>query len=133
MESHAPHYIVRCGVCGCRTFPHYLTNGMNFFWRGGVNEHNKCVLIFSATFVCNISYCNKKWGRYIVNVHTSPCKVPVILSDGNEIWTFSTDLRKILKFRFRECPSSGSRGVPYRRTDSDTSANEDDSFRNHIR
>jgi len=42
-------------------------------------------------------------------------KYPLFLSDGNETWTFSTYLRKILKFRFRECPSSGSRVVPYRR------------------
>ena len=37
----------------------------------------KCVLIFSTTFVWNISHSKKNWARYDQNL--SSCKVPVIL------------------------------------------------------
>jgi hypothetical protein len=38
-------------------FPHYLTKGMNF---EKVTEHKVCVLIFSTTFVPNLSHSNMK-------------------------------------------------------------------------
>ena len=47
--------IVICGLAGCTIFfPQYLINGTIF---GSKNffEHKMCVLIFSTTFVCNIS------------------------------------------------------------------------------
>ena len=56
-------------------------------------------------------------------------KYPLFLSDGNETWTFSTYLRKILKFRFRECPSSGSRVVPYRRIYRQTDRHGEDAWK----
>jgi hypothetical protein len=43
-------------------------------------------------------------------------KYPLFLSDFNETWIFSTDLRNILNVNFHENPYSGSR-VPCRRTD----------------
>jgi len=37
------------------------------------------VLIFSATFACNISHSKKKWARYEKNVYSSSRNVPLIL------------------------------------------------------
>jgi len=39
----------------------------------------KCVFIFPATFVRNISHSKKKWARYDTNVYWSWCKVTDIL------------------------------------------------------
>jgi hypothetical protein len=57
-------------------FPHYLKRH-NFPKKK--NEHKTCVLVFSTTFVWNISHSKKKWARYDKNVYRSSCKVPVIL------------------------------------------------------
>jgi len=46
-----------------------------------------------------------------MNVHTSSCKVSVILSDLNETWILLTVVRKIIRYQI---PSSGSQIVPYR-------------------
>jgi len=60
-------------------FPYYLING-TFSGEKKVTKHKMCVLIFSKTFVWNISHSKKKWVRnYQKNVHWSSCKVPVIL------------------------------------------------------
>ena len=37
------------------------------------------ILIFSTTFIWNISPCKKNWARYDQNVYWSSCKVSVIL------------------------------------------------------
>jgi len=57
------------------------------------------VLIFSATFVWNISLSKKKWARYDKNLFWSSCKVPLFLTDFNETWLVLTDFRKILKYQ----------------------------------
>ena len=46
-------------VLSSSTMLHYLTNG----FRKEVIEHKMCVLIFSKTFVSNISHCKKNWAR----------------------------------------------------------------------
>ena len=58
---------------------------------GGMIEHKMCVLIFSATFVRNISHSKKNSARYyhkctevfmqqdiIIHIHMSSCQVPTI-------------------------------------------------------
>ena len=62
-----------------------------------VTEHKMCVLIFSTTYVWNISHSKKKWARCNKNVLWSPCTC--ILVHFNETWNFSTDFRKILKYQ----------------------------------
>ena len=44
-----------------------------------VTEYKMCILIFSTTFIWNISHSKNKWARYGKNVYWSSCKVPVIL------------------------------------------------------
>jgi hypothetical protein len=54
---------VICGLSGSNIiFPRYLINGAIFGKR--VTEHKMCVLIFSTTFVWNISHSKKKSARY---------------------------------------------------------------------
>jgi len=43
-------------------FPRYLINGTIFERK--VSDKKICVLIFSTTFVCNISHSKKNWARY---------------------------------------------------------------------
>jgi hypothetical protein len=65
-----------------------------------VIEYKMCVLIFSTTFVRNISHSKKNWER----------------RDKKRILVY-TDFRKILNIKFHENPSSRSRVVLCGRTD----------------
>jgi hypothetical protein len=60
-----------------------------------ITEHKMCVLIFSTTFVWNISHSKKNWARY----DWSSLKYPLALSDFNKTWIFLTEFRKILKYK----------------------------------
>ena len=65
-----------------------------------VAECKMCVLIFSTTFVWNISHSKKKWAGYdnkICTVLRVNC--PLLLSTFNEILNFSTDFRKTLQYQ----------------------------------
>ena len=64
-----------------------------------ITEHEMCVLIFCTTFIWNISLLRRIQRDSVINVKTSPRKVPVFLSDFNGTWIFSPDFRKKLKYR----------------------------------
>jgi len=72
-------------------FPLHLINGKIF--RKKVTEHKTCVLIFSTTFVWNISHSKKKWVRNdkkCISVHVL---YPLFVSNYNETWIFLTFLK----------------------------------------
>ena len=98
-------------------FPHYLINGT--ILEKKVTEHKMCLLIFSSSFVWNVSHSKKTWARYDkkskLGLHV---KCPLLLSDFNETRIFSTDFPKnSTNIKFHENPSSGSQVVPCGRTD----------------
>ena len=81
----------------------------------------KCVLIFSTTFVWNISHYKKNWARYgymRIDLHV---KVHITL---DKFWwklEFSQQIfEKYSVIKFHESQSSGSRVVPCGRTDGRT-------------
>jgi hypothetical protein len=89
-NAHAPY---------CYLWPvwlYYILSIMPFFRDKKATEPKICVLIFSTTFVLNISYSKKKWARYDqktwIGLHI---KYPLFLSYFNDTWIFSTDFRKI--------------------------------------
>ena len=82
-------HIVSCGLPGSTIFFHFISNTARFSKKKKVFENAVWVLIFSTTFVWNISHSKKKWARYC-----HKC-TQVFMSDR----VFSTDCRKILKYQ----------------------------------
>ena len=78
--------------------PSYHIN--NTFLGGGyVIGHEMSVLIFSTTFVWNISHSKKNWVRYDQKYIGLHVKYLLFLSSFNETWIFLTDFWKILKYQ----------------------------------
>ena len=77
-----------------------------------------CILIFSTTFVQNISHFNNKWARYDQNESWSPCKLTVFLSNFNETYFLNRFLKnaKISNF-IKICPVRGEMSHEDRQTD----------------
>ena len=92
-------HIVICGLSGCIIFLHIISQTVRF--SKNIIEHKMCVLIFSTTFLSERYLILRTERDTIKNVSWSSCKVPVILSDFNETWIFSTFffLRKTLKYK----------------------------------
>jgi hypothetical protein len=85
---------------------------------GKVIEYEMYVLIFSTAFVWNIRLAT------VINYSRSSYKLPVILSDFNEAWIFFRKIfEKFSTSEFLENPYSGSRVVPWGRTDRPDEAN----------
>ena len=83
-NAHAPCYSRLWHVC--LSLPHFSTLSRKWhYFRENVIEHKRRVLIFSTTFVRKISHYKRIQRDFTINVHTSPCEVP-LLSDFS--WNF---------------------------------------------
>jgi hypothetical protein len=89
---------VVCVLSGCTLFFHIIINGTIFGEKKSLNI-NMCVLIFSATFVRNISHLRKIQRDISINVHKSPFKYPLFLLDFNKTIIFWEDFLKIHKYQ----------------------------------
>ena len=74
-----------------------LSHKSNDFRKKKITEHKMCVLIFSTTFVWNISNSNKKWANfdYKKYVYWTWCISSLIILRFYKTLCFSTDFRNI--------------------------------------
>jgi len=112
-NAHVPYRLWHALVYNI--FPNYLINGTNF--GKTIAEHKTCVLIFSTSFVSNISHYKKKWARYqkwlVVFMWSTRYFCPVVMK-----LEFSQQfLEEYWNIKFHENPSSEGRVVPCGRTD----------------
>ena len=95
-------------------FSHYLINGTIFEY---VIEHKMCFSHFSTMFAETFIILRRTEWDMIKNIYWSSCK-PLFLSDFNDTWIYSTDSSKNTQISdFTENPSSGSRAIPWGRSD----------------
>ena len=62
-NAHALYYIFICGLFLSKILFHIISQTTRFSRGGGVNEYKLCILIFSTTFVWNISHSKNEWMR----------------------------------------------------------------------
>jgi hypothetical protein len=90
---YAPYYDVICCPSGSTIFFDIISQTARF-WTN-VIEGKRCVLIFSTTFVYNISHskkiCSEVLSKIWKRLHV---KYPLFLSDFNETCILLTDFRK---------------------------------------
>jgi hypothetical protein len=109
IASFLRHTVLPQPVCLYHIFSHYLINGTTL---GKIQYFRKMsFVIFSATFIWNISHSKKNPARYYYTctVHRSSYEVPVFLARLNETWVFSTVFEKSSNTKFLENPSSCGR------------------------
>jgi hypothetical protein len=113
-NAHAPYYHV---VCPALQYFSTLSHKRHDL-RKKVIENKIFVSSFSVTFVWNIFYSRKKWARYdrkcmLVFMYSNRYFWPILikLEFSRQIFGKSSNIK------FHENPSSGSRVVPYGRTD----------------
>jgi hypothetical protein len=83
------HHIVICGPSGCTIFFHIISR---FSEKKELLDKNGvfCFMLQIWTFLI----LRRFQQDIMINVHRSPCKAPLLLSDFRENWIFSTDFRK---------------------------------------
>jgi len=99
----------------CTIFPHYLPMILG---RKKVTEIKTCFSIFSTIFVWIIFYSKMNWTRYDKKRYLGlRVKYPLFLSEFNKTCLSQHIFKKYSNVKFHNNPSSGSRVVPYGRTD----------------
>jgi len=116
-KVHTAYYVV-CGLFDSPIFPHYLINGTIF---GENLPKIKYVLIFSTTFLRNISHSKKNWVRYdqkciLVFMQSTPYLCQILMEHEFSRQIFA----KHSNIKFHENPSYGSRVIPCGQTDGGT-------------
>jgi hypothetical protein len=86
-----------------------LLPALKHFMLKNVTEHKVCVLIFSTTFVWNISHCKKKWGRCVLKcilVFTQSTRYSSQILKNLEISRQIFDKYSNMKFHETRCSES---------------------------
>jgi len=125
-------HIVICGLPLSTIFSHNISQKTQFSGKK-VIEHKMCVLIFSTTFVWNISNFKKKWAKYYHNCTQLFRKVPVIIPTFIKCEfsrrVFEKEKTKKLQYQINKIPSSGSPVVPCGRADGRTDRHDEANIR----
>ena len=83
------HHIAICGLSGPTTFFHIISQTARF------SKKNYRTQIVYFHFVYNVSHSTKNGAKH----DQKRVKYPLFLSDFNETWVISTNLRKTLKYQ----------------------------------
>jgi hypothetical protein len=78
-NAHAPYFIVICGLSVFVIYFSTLSHERNYFQKKKINKHELRVLIFSINLSETFPILRRIRQDIIINVHTSSCKVPVIV------------------------------------------------------
>ena len=62
-KMHAPYYIANCGLSECTIFFHIMQKKPRYSTKKSI-EHKMCIMIFSTSFVWNISHSKRNRTRY---------------------------------------------------------------------
>ena len=126
--QHATTYAVLPSVA-CPSIQYFptLSHKRHDFRAKNTMELKTCVLIFTKTSVWKISHSTKTCERYDhICTEDLHVKFPLLLSEFNKSWTFSTDFLKINSdIKFHENLSNGSRVAPWGRMDRRTEGRTD--------
>jgi hypothetical protein len=123
------YYTVSCDLCGSTILLHVIVQ-MARFPEKRFTEHKMCVLWFSLQHLSKIFLTLRRIQRdNIIKKHWSSCKYQLFLSDFNETWIFSSDLRKLFRYKI-SCESVKWDQSHSTRTDRPTNMNLIVAFRN---